>query len=85
MEVLPDDWIDVQPDVIDQTLSGLLVSFGSGQVRLGIKYDRNGKHLRAIEKGRISPRGGIGLVISQEEGTESSCLAGFDGNIGTFG
>ncbi|MEB3294389.1 MAG: hypothetical protein VKJ24_14615, partial [Synechococcales bacterium] len=68
MEVLPDDWIDVQPDVIYQTVSGLLVSFANEQVKLGVKYDQNGKHLKAIEKGRIPPRGGIGLVVSQEEG-----------------
>jgi hypothetical protein len=67
MEALPDDWIDVQADVIYQTVKGLLVSFASEQIKLGTKYDQNGKHLKAIAKGNVSPRGGIGLVVSQEE------------------
>jgi hypothetical protein len=68
MEALPEDWIDVQPDVIYQTVSGLLASFASEQIKLGVKYDQNGKHLKAIEKGKILPRGGVGLVLSQEKG-----------------
>jgi hypothetical protein len=28
----------------------------------------NEKHLKAIEKGKVPPRGGVGLVDSQEEG-----------------
>jgi hypothetical protein len=68
MEDLPDDWMDVQPNVIYQTVNGLLVSFAYEQIKLGVKYDQNGKHLKAIEKGKIPPRGGIGLVVSQEEG-----------------
>lgn len=68
MEALPEDSIDVQPDVIYQTVSGLLASFASEQIKLGVKYDQNGKHLKAIEKGKIPPRGGVGLVLSQEEG-----------------
>ncbi|MCY7321046.1 MAG: hypothetical protein LH660_04410 [Phormidesmis sp. CAN_BIN36] len=68
MEVLPDDWVNVQPGVVYQTVSGLLVSFANQQIKLGIKYDQNGKRLKAIEKGKIPPRGGVGLVLSQEEG-----------------
>lgn len=70
MEALPDDWIQIQPDVVYQTINGLLVSFASQQIKLGVKYDQNGKHLKAIEKGTIPPRGGIGLVVSQEEGCD---------------
>jgi hypothetical protein len=68
MEALPDNWIDIQPDMIYQTVSGLLVSCANEQIKLGVKYDQNGKHLKAIAKGKVSPRGGIGLVVSQEEG-----------------
>ncbi|MCL1470204.1 hypothetical protein [Argonema antarcticum] len=35
---------------------------------MGIKYDQNNKHLKAIEKGQVSPRGNIGLVPSEVEG-----------------
>jgi hypothetical protein len=68
MEALPNDWTDIQPDVVYQTVSRLLVSFGDEQVKLGTKYDQNGKHLKAIEKGRVVARGNIGLIPSQEEG-----------------
>jgi hypothetical protein len=68
MESLPTDWGDVCPDVVYQSNSGLLVAFASEQVKLGIKYDGNGKHLRAIDKGKVAMRGHIGLVSSQEEG-----------------
>jgi hypothetical protein len=68
MEVLPDNWLDVQPDVVYQAVSGLLVSFADEQLKLGVKYDQHGKHLKAIAKGRVPPRGGVGLVVSQEEG-----------------
>jgi hypothetical protein len=68
MEPLPSDWVDVCPDILYRTNSDLLVSFGSEQVKLGIKYDQNGKHLKAIEKGKVTMRGQVGLVPSQEEG-----------------
>jgi hypothetical protein len=61
MEALPNNWSDVQPDTVYQTTDGLLVSFASEQIKLGIKYDQNGKHLKAIEKGEVAPRGNIGL------------------------
>ena len=67
MEALPDSWSDIQSDTVYQTTDGLLVSFASEQVKLGIRYDNKGKHLRAIEKGAVPPRGNIGLVPSQEE------------------
>jgi hypothetical protein len=68
MDALPNDWSDIQPDTIYQSTSGLLVSFADEQIRLGERYDQNGKHLKAIEKGEVSPRGSIGLVPSQEDG-----------------
>ncbi|MBD2595093.1 hypothetical protein H6G74_12225 [Nostoc spongiaeforme FACHB-130] len=68
MEALPDNWADIQPDTVYISISGLLVSFASEQIKLGLKYDQKGKHLKAIEKGQVSPRGNIGLVASQESG-----------------
>ncbi|MEJ1933735.1 hypothetical protein WDZ92_26335, partial [Nostoc sp. NIES-2111] len=68
MEALPDNWADIQPDTVYRASGGLLVSFASEQIKLGLKYDLNGKHLKAIEKGQVPPRGSIGLVTSQESG-----------------
>ncbi|MBN4001222.1 hypothetical protein [Nostoc sp. LPT] len=68
MEALPDNWADIQPDTVYLSTSGLLVSFASEQIKLGLKYDRKGKHLKAIEKGQVPPRGNVGLVASQESG-----------------
>ncbi len=68
MEALPNNWFDIQPDAVYQTTNGLLVSFANEQIKLGIKYDQKGKHLKAIEKGEVPGRGNIGLVLSQEEG-----------------
>ncbi len=68
MEALPNNWFDIQPDTVYQTANSLLVSFASDQIELGVKYDRKGKHLKAIEKGQVPTRGNIGLVPSQEEG-----------------
>ncbi len=48
MEALPDNWADIQPDTIYLSISGLLVSFGSEQIKLGLKYDRKGKHLTGV-------------------------------------
>jgi hypothetical protein len=68
MEALPDNWADIQPDTVYLSISGLLVSFASEQIKLGLKYDQKGKHLKAIEKGQVPPRGNVGLVTSQESG-----------------
>ena len=65
---IPNNWADVQPDTVYQTINGQQVSFGKEQIQLGIKYDQNNKHLKVIEKGQVSPRGNSGLVPSQEEG-----------------
>ncbi len=32
-----------------------------------MRYDQKGKHLKAIEKGEVTPRGNVGLVPSQEQ------------------
>jgi hypothetical protein len=70
MEALPNSWVEIQPGVVYRTANGLLVSFASEQIKLGMKYDQNGKHLKAVEKGIVALRGNIGLVPSQEEGYE---------------
>ena len=70
MEPLPNSWADIQPDTIYQATNGLLVSFSQTQIQLGIKYDQNNKHLKAIEKGIVAPRGNIGLVPSEVEDYE---------------
>ncbi|QLE54690.1 hypothetical protein [Nostoc sp. TCL26-01] len=81
MEALPDNWADIQPDTVYISISGLLVSFASEQIKLGLKYDQKGKHLKAIEKGQVSPRGNIGLVASQESGYDlKSKVLGKDGD-----
>jgi hypothetical protein len=68
METLPNSWADIQPDTVYQTIEGQLVSFAKEQIQLGMKYDQKNKHLKAIEKGQVSPRGNIGLVPSEIEG-----------------
>ncbi|BAB73529.1 hypothetical protein ACN23B_09115 [Anabaena sp. FACHB-709] len=68
MEPLPDTWTDIQPDTVYVSISGLLVSFASEQIQIGLKYDQKGKHLKAIEKGQVPLRGNVGLVASQESG-----------------
>ncbi|GGA42185.1 hypothetical protein [Okeania sp. KiyG1] len=68
MEPLSNNWADIQPDKIYQTTNDQLVSFSKEQIQLGIKYDQNNKHLKAIEKGIVPPRGNIGLVASEIEG-----------------
>lgn len=68
METLPNSWADIQYDTVYQTIDGQLVSFSKEQIQLGIRYDQNNKHLKAIEKGQVPPRGNIGLVPSEVEG-----------------
>jgi hypothetical protein len=81
MEALPNSWSDIQPDTVYRSTDGLLVSFASEQIKLGIKYDQKGKHLKAIEKGEVPTRGNIGLVPSQEEGYDlKSKVLGKGGN-----
>jgi hypothetical protein len=68
METLPSNWVDIQPDTVYRTKNGLLVSFAIEQIQMGVKYDQKGKHLKAMEKGEVLPRGNVGLVPSQEDG-----------------
>ncbi|MBR8833609.1 MAG: hypothetical protein DSM106950_06105 [Stigonema ocellatum SAG 48.90 = DSM 106950] len=68
MEPLPNNWADIQPNTVYQIINGQLVSFGKEQIKLGMKFDPSNKHLKAIEKGQVAPRGNTGLVPSQEEG-----------------
>jgi len=68
MESLPNSWAEFQPELIYQTSNGQLVSFSKEQIQLGIKYDQNNKHLKAIEKGIVPPRGNMGIVPSELEG-----------------
>jgi hypothetical protein len=71
MQSLPNNWQDIQPDfvyVVSLVSGDLQVSFSAEQIKLGIKYDQQGKHLKSITKGMVHPRGSVGLVPSQEEG-----------------
>lgn len=54
---LPNSWREIHSDTIYQTVTGRQVSFGKEQIQLGITYDQDGKHLRAIEKGRVPLKG----------------------------
>ena len=65
---LPNNWADVQPDTVYQTMDSRLVSFGKKQIRMGKRYDQNNKHIKAIQNGVVPPEGSIGLVSSQEVG-----------------
>jgi hypothetical protein len=81
LPALPNGWNKIQPDTIYQTSEGRKISFGKDQIELGTLYDPNGKHLKAIEKGRVSPKGNNGLVPSQEAGFElKSKVLGKGGN-----
>ena len=74
--------LPIQPDTVYQTADGRLVSFGKTQIQLGIKYDGRSKHLKAIEKSEVSPKGNIGLVPSQKEEYElKSKVLGKGGDI----
>ncbi|MCC5659031.1 DUF4157 domain-containing protein [Nostoc sp. XA010] len=65
---LPSSWGEIKPDTVFQTADGRKVSFGKEQIQLGERFDSQGKHLRAIEKGQVPPRGNNGLVPSEEPG-----------------
>jgi hypothetical protein len=65
---LPNTWQEIQPDKIYRSLEGRLVSFSVSQIKIGIFYDPIGKHLRAINKGIVPPKGNTVLVPSEEPG-----------------
>jgi hypothetical protein len=87
METLPNKWADIKPDVTYHIAKELLVSFSQEQIKLGVKYDLSGKHLKAIEKGQVPPRSSVGLVPSQEEGYDLKskilCKGGDNGVVRT--
>jgi hypothetical protein len=61
----PDHWRDIEPDLVYCSLEPRLVSCRADQIQLGMLYDAQGKHLKAINKGIVSARGNIGLVPSE--------------------
>ncbi|MGB8701245.1 MAG: hypothetical protein WCD18_17670 [Thermosynechococcaceae cyanobacterium] len=63
---LPNRWQEIVVDRIYCSNEGRLVSFSQTQIQLGIVYDALGKHLKAINKGLVSPKGSTGLVPSEE-------------------
>ncbi len=63
---LPARWSAIAADKVYCSNQGQLVSFSQDQVSLGILYDALSKHLRAINKGVVPPRGNTGLVSSEE-------------------
>jgi len=63
--LLPQNWLDIQADMIYLTSQGMKVSFALAQIQQGIRYDGNNKHLKAINKGIVPPRGNMGLVASE--------------------
>lgn len=69
MEALPDNWADIQPDTVYLSISGLLVSFASEQIKLGLKYDQKGKHLKAIEKGLVPLAVMLGWLLPRNQAT----------------
>jgi len=68
METLPQNWSEIQNDTIYLTSNGMKVSFAEQHIQQGIRYDSNNKHLKAINKGIVPPRGNIGLVASEVDG-----------------
>lgn len=65
---LPLRWQEVDDGIVYSFSENGMVSFSYAQVRLGLLYDPLGKHLRAIRKGFVAPKGSVGLVPSEEPG-----------------
>jgi len=65
VRALPNRWQEIQADETYCSVEGRLVSFSPSQIQLGILYDPLGKHLRAINKGLVPPKGNSGLVPSE--------------------
>ncbi len=68
VETLPLSWEEIQPDTVYQTKAVMLVTFSNKQILLGKTKDRDGNHIRAIDKGEVPPQGHQGLVRSEEPG-----------------
>ena len=60
-------WQDLEPDIPYQ-IGDTWIAFSKDVLTLLDRVDRQGKHLRAIEKGRVAPRGQSGLVPSEVRG-----------------
>ncbi|NJL39888.1 MAG: hypothetical protein HC840_17120 [Leptolyngbyaceae cyanobacterium RM2_2_4] len=63
---LPNHWQAIAANTVYCSKEGRLVSFSQTQIELGTLYDALGKHLRAINKGLVPPKGNNGLVPSEE-------------------
>lgn len=63
---LPNRWQEIEAEQIYCSDEGRLVSSSQSQIELGVLYDALGKHLRAINKGVVPPKGNTGLVPSEE-------------------
>lgn len=60
-------WQDFEPDAL-YIIGDAQVAFSKDVLNLLRKIDRQDKHLRAIEKGRVAPHGQNGLVPSEVQG-----------------
>lgn len=60
-------WQDFEPDA-PHLIGDTQVAFSRDVLRSLRKIDRQGKHLRAIVKGCVAPRGQSGLVPSEVQG-----------------
>lgn len=65
---LPSEWGRLTVDVIYHTKDGRKVKFSRQQINLGQRFDRNNKHLKAIESGDVRPVDNQGLVPSDKTG-----------------
>ena len=60
-------WDDFEPDM-RYTIGDLTVTFNKRVLEDLRRADPNGKHLTAIQRGRVRPRGQAGLVPSELRG-----------------
>ncbi|KAM3103626.1 hypothetical protein ACKFKF_01035 [Phormidesmis sp. 146-12] len=63
---LPNQWQVIEVNKIYCFNNDQQVSFSQSQIELGTLYDGLGKHLKAIKKGVVPPKGNTGLVPSEE-------------------
>jgi hypothetical protein len=60
-------WQDIEPDTA-YLIGDTQVAFDEGVLVILRRIDPRGKHLKAIERGRVAPRGQNGLVPSEVQG-----------------
>ncbi len=78
-------WQDFEPDV-SYLIGDMQVAFSKDALGLLRKIDPQGKHLRAIEKGHVAPRGQSGLVPSEVQGyTLKTKVLGLGGAVRVHG